>query len=168
MAFTSGVPDFVFFARAAEQHSSSPSAGGSSPLPRIRLPLAAAAVVLLRYTELASSGEVLKYAFAEVEESRGAIQPAKTIYEALIAENASMAYAGELKALKQLLMPKVEDLIRTAIVDAGRVPRCQLPSSQNGGMFLYKFTWQTVFRTERGSDVIIVLVGNKTDLVDKR
>ena len=28
--------------------------------------------------------------------------------------------------------------------------------------------WIEEVRTERGSDVIIVLVGNKTDLVDKR
>ncbi|XP_039037197.1 ras-related protein RABH1e isoform X1 [Hibiscus syriacus] len=34
--------------------------------------------------------------------------------------------------------------------------------------FLNTSKWVEVVRTERGSDVIIVLVGNKTDLVDKR
>ncbi|XP_042429188.1 ras-related protein RABH1b-like isoform X6 [Zingiber officinale] len=34
--------------------------------------------------------------------------------------------------------------------------------------FLNTLKWIEEVRTERGSDVIIVLVGNKTDLVDKR
>ncbi|CAN6461262.1 unnamed protein product [Victoria cruziana] len=34
--------------------------------------------------------------------------------------------------------------------------------------FLNTITWIEEVHTERGSDVIIVLVGNKTDLVDKR
>jgi Ras-related protein Rab-6A len=34
--------------------------------------------------------------------------------------------------------------------------------------FLNTARWVEEVRTERGSDVIIVLVGNKTDLVDKR
>ena len=34
--------------------------------------------------------------------------------------------------------------------------------------FLNTSKWIEEVRSERGSDVIIVLVGNKTDLVDKR
>jgi Ras-related protein Rab-6A len=34
--------------------------------------------------------------------------------------------------------------------------------------FLNTSKWIDEVRTERGGDVIIVLVGNKTDLVDKR
>ena len=34
--------------------------------------------------------------------------------------------------------------------------------------FLNTSKWIEEVRTERGSDVIIVLVGNKTDMVDKR
>lgn len=34
--------------------------------------------------------------------------------------------------------------------------------------FLSTSKWIEEVRTERGNDVIIVLVGNKTDLVDKR
>jgi len=34
--------------------------------------------------------------------------------------------------------------------------------------FLNTTKWIDEVRTERGSDVIVVLVGNKTDLVDKR
>lgn len=34
--------------------------------------------------------------------------------------------------------------------------------------FLNTARWIEEVRTERGSDVIVVLVGNKTDLVDKR
>lgn len=38
----------------------------------------------------------------------------------------------------------------------------------NRQSFLNTTRWIEEVRTERGSDVIIVLVGNKTDLVDKR
>ncbi|KAJ0450358.1 putative small GTP-binding protein [Helianthus annuus] len=38
----------------------------------------------------------------------------------------------------------------------------------NRESFLNTLKWIEEVRTERGSDVIIVLVGNKTDLVDKR
>lgn len=38
----------------------------------------------------------------------------------------------------------------------------------NRSSFLNTARWVEEVRTERGSDVIIVLVGNKTDLVDKR
>ncbi|MCO5593309.1 hypothetical protein L7F22_047318 [Adiantum nelumboides] len=38
----------------------------------------------------------------------------------------------------------------------------------NRQSFLNTARWVEEVRTERGSDVIIVLVGNKTDLVDKR
>ena len=34
--------------------------------------------------------------------------------------------------------------------------------------FLNTARWVEEVRTERGKDVVIVLVGNKTDLVDKR
>ena len=34
--------------------------------------------------------------------------------------------------------------------------------------FINTAKWIEEVRTERGSDVIIMLVGNKTDLVDKR
>ncbi|KAL3524775.1 hypothetical protein ACH5RR_013147 [Cinchona calisaya] len=38
----------------------------------------------------------------------------------------------------------------------------------NRQSFLNTSKWIEEVRTERGTDVIIVLVGNKTDLVDKR
>lgn len=42
---------------------------------------------------------------------------------------------------------------------------CALPDRQS---FMNTARWIQEVRTERGSDVIIFLVGNKTDLVDKR
>lgn len=47
---------------------------------------------------------------------------------------------------------------------AGR-QQCLIADRQS---FLNTVRWIEEVRTERGSDVIIVLVGNKTDLVDKR
>lgn len=44
--------------------------------------------------------------------------------------------------------------------------QCFLPTDRQS--FLNTARWIDEVRTERGSDVIIVLVGNKTDLVDKR
>jgi Ras-related protein Rab-6A len=43
---------------------------------------------------------------------------------------------------------------------------CCLPADRQS--FLNTVRWIQEVRTERGSDVIIFLVGNKTDLVDKR
>lgn len=53
--------------------------------------------------------------------------------------------------------------ISTATVfDAART------SAADRQSFLNTLRWIEEVRNERGSDVIIVLVGNKTDLVDKR
>jgi Ras-related protein Rab-6A len=43
-----------------------------------------------------------------------------------------------------------------------------MPSAADRQSFLNTLRWIEEVRNERGSDVIIVLVGNKTDLVDKR
>lgn len=51
-------------------------------------------------------------------------------------------------------------------------PFCEIANSNFDGVGRQSFQnttkWIEEVRTERGSDVIIVLVGNKTDLVDKR
>jgi Ras-related protein Rab-6A len=44
--------------------------------------------------------------------------------------------------------------------------RARLPPDR--ASFLNTVRWVQEVRTERGSDVIIFLVGNKTDLLDKR
>jgi len=53
----------------------------------------------------------------------------------------------------------------TAIYDYLTSVTCSYADRQS---FLNTNKWVEEVRTERGSDVIIVLVGNKTDLVDKR
>ena len=45
---------------------------------------------------------------------------------------------------------------------------CQMLPAADRQSFLNTARWIEEVRTERGSDVIIVVVGNKTDLVDKR
>ena len=47
-------------------------------------------------------------------------------------------------------------------------PPCASPWCADRQSFLNTIRWIEEVRNERGSDVIIVLVGNKTDLVDKR
>ena len=42
------------------------------------------------------------------------------------------------------------------------------PQGAGRQTFLNTARWIEEVRTERGNDVIVVLVGNKTDLVDKR
>ncbi len=45
---------------------------------------------------------------------------------------------------------------------------CKSTACVDRQSFLNTVRWIEEVRTERGTDVIIVLVGNKTDLVDKR
>lgn len=68
--------------------------------------------------------EVLKYAFAELEESRGAIQPAKTIYESLIAENASMTSLAHIQFIRFLRRTEGVEAARKYFLDARKLPSC--------------------------------------------
>ncbi|XP_052480645.1 ras-related protein RABH1e isoform X1 [Gossypium raimondii] len=55
--------------------------------------------------------------------------------------------------------------VAVIVYDVASDPNYILADRQS---FLNTSKWMEEVRTERGSDVIIVLVGNKTDLVDKR
>ena len=59
-------------------------------------------------------------------------------------------------------------LQQSALASACAVLMAMILSPADRQSFLNTVRWIEEVRTERGSDVIIVLVGNKTDLVDKR
>ncbi|EEE53465.1 hypothetical protein OsJ_36592 [Oryza sativa Japonica Group] len=67
---------------------------------------------------------VLKYAFAELEESRGAIQPAKAIYESLIAENAGMTSLAHIQFIRFLRRTEGIEAARKYFLDARKLPGC--------------------------------------------
>lgn len=56
----------------------------------------------------------------------------------------------------------------TLVVLKVKQPPSSSPSRTDRQSFMNTTRWIQEVRTERGSDVIIFLVGNKTDLVDKR
>uniref|UniRef100_A0ACD5XRS7 Uncharacterized protein n=1 Tax=Avena sativa TaxID=4498 RepID=A0ACD5XRS7_AVESA len=68
--------------------------------------------------------EVLKYAFAELEESIGAIQPAKTIYESLVAENASMTSLAHIQFIRFLRRTEGIEAARKYFLEARKLPSC--------------------------------------------
>ncbi|KAM7262040.1 hypothetical protein ACFE04_021117 [Oxalis oulophora] len=105
----------------------------------------------------------------------------KTMY----LEDRTNSYADGLKLIHQLRLFKLLRFYEVVISDqdtAGQerfrslIPSYIRDSSvavvvydvANRQSFLNTSKWIEEVRTERGSDVIIVLVGNKTDLVDKR
>ncbi|KAG8049035.1 hypothetical protein GUJ93_ZPchr0009g1111 [Zizania palustris] len=80
--------------------------------------------IFQRAVKALPDSEVLKYAFAELEESRGAIQPAKTIYESLIAENASMTSLAHIQFIRFLRRTEGIEAARKYFLDARKLPSC--------------------------------------------
>lgn len=66
---------------------------------------------------------------------------------------------------RPLQLPSVPQCIPVTLLT---MPQCPHGMPADRQSFLNTARWIQEVRTERGSDVIIFLVGNKTDLVDKR
>ncbi|XP_062232368.1 cleavage stimulation factor subunit 77 [Phragmites australis] len=86
--------------------------------------LDSAAKIFQRALKAIPDSEVLKYAFAEMEESRGAIQTAKTIYESLIAENASVTSLAHIQFIRFLRRSEGIEAARKYFLDARKSPSC--------------------------------------------
>ncbi|XBI24799.1 hypothetical protein VPH35_049851 [Triticum aestivum] len=80
--------------------------------------------IFQRAVKALPGSEVLKYAFAELEESVGAIQPAKTIYESLIAENASMSSLAHIQFIRFLRRTEGIEAARKYFLEVRKLPSC--------------------------------------------
>lgn len=80
--------------------------------------------IFQRAVKALPGSEVLKYAFAELEESIGAIQPAKTIYESLVAENASMTSLAHIQFIRFLRRTEGIEAARKYFLEARKLPSC--------------------------------------------
>ncbi|CAL4952381.1 unnamed protein product [Urochloa decumbens] len=83
-----------------------------------------AAKIFQRALKAIPDSEVLKYAFAEMEESRGAIQTAKTIYESLLGENASVTSLAHIQFIRFLRRTEGVEAARKYFLDARKSPSC--------------------------------------------
>jgi len=83
-----------------------------------------AAKIFQRALKAIPDSEVLKYAFAEMEESRGAIQTAKTIYESLLGENASVTSLANIQFIRFLRRTEGIEAARKYFLDARKSPSC--------------------------------------------
>ncbi|KAK3161239.1 hypothetical protein QOZ80_1BG0074310 [Eleusine coracana subsp. coracana] len=83
-----------------------------------------AAKIFQRALKAIPDSEVLKYAYAEMEEARGAIQAAKTIYESLIAENASVTSLAHIQFIRFLRRTEGIEAARKYFLDARKSPSC--------------------------------------------
>ncbi|CAO2175091.1 unnamed protein product [Urochloa humidicola] len=83
-----------------------------------------AAKIFQRALKAIPDSEVLKYAFAEMEESRGAIQTAKTIYESLLGENASVTSLAHIQFFRFLRRTEGIEAARKYFLEARKSPSC--------------------------------------------
>ncbi|KAI3957936.1 hypothetical protein MKW92_011633 [Papaver armeniacum] len=68
--------------------------------------------------------ELLKYAYAELEESRGEIQPAKTIYESLVGDGVKASALAHIQFIRFLRRTEGIEAARKYFVDARNYPNC--------------------------------------------
>ncbi|XP_015698786.1 cleavage stimulation factor subunit 77 isoform X2 [Oryza brachyantha] len=80
--------------------------------------------IFQRAVKALPDSEVLKYAFAELEESRGAIQPAKAIYDSLIAENVGKTSLAHIQYIRFLRRTEGIEAARKYFLDARKLPSC--------------------------------------------
>ncbi|XP_035815409.1 cleavage stimulation factor subunit 77 isoform X5 [Zea mays] len=83
-----------------------------------------ASKIFQRALKAIHDSEVLKYAFAEMEESRGAIQTAKTVYESLLGENASETSLANIQFIRFLRRTEGTEAARKYFLDARKSPSC--------------------------------------------
>uniref|UniRef100_A0A803MY13 Suppressor of forked domain-containing protein n=1 Tax=Chenopodium quinoa TaxID=63459 RepID=A0A803MY13_CHEQI len=68
--------------------------------------------------------EMLKYAYAELEESRGAVQPAKKIYESLLGDGVNATALSHIQFIRFLRRSEGVEAARKYFLDARKSPKC--------------------------------------------
>lgn len=68
--------------------------------------------------------ELLKYAYAELEESRGAIQPAKKIYESLLGDGVNATALAHIQFIRFLRRTEGVEAARKYFLDVRKSPNC--------------------------------------------
>ncbi|XAR59526.1 hypothetical protein NMG60_11015388 [Bertholletia excelsa] len=68
--------------------------------------------------------DMLKYAYAELEESRGAIQPAKKVYESLLGDGVNATALSHIQYIRFLRRTEGVEAARKYFLDARKFPNC--------------------------------------------
>ncbi|XP_057995120.1 cleavage stimulation factor subunit 77 isoform X1 [Hevea brasiliensis] len=84
----------------------------------------AAIKVFQRALKALPDSEMLKYAYAELEESRGAIQPAKKIYESLLGDGVNTTALAHIQFIRFLRRNEGVEAARKYFLDARKSPNC--------------------------------------------
>ncbi|OVA03258.1 RNA-processing protein [Macleaya cordata] len=80
--------------------------------------------VFQRALKALPDSEVLRYAYAELEESRGAIQPAKKIYESLLGDGVNASALAHIQFIRFLRRTQGVEAARKYFLDARKSPNC--------------------------------------------
>ncbi|KAJ4966109.1 hypothetical protein NE237_017958 [Protea cynaroides] len=80
--------------------------------------------VFQRALKALPDSEVLRYAFAEMEESRGAVQPAKKIYESLLSNAVNTTALAHIQFIRFLRRTEGVEAARKYFLDARKSPNC--------------------------------------------
>ncbi|CAN0877139.1 Cleavage stimulation factor subunit 77 [Linum grandiflorum] len=84
----------------------------------------AAIKVYQRALKALPDSELLKYAYAELEESRGAIQPAKKIYESILGDGTNANALAYIQFIRFLRRNEGVEAARKYFLDARKSPNC--------------------------------------------
>ncbi|KAM7273744.1 hypothetical protein ACFE04_028408 [Oxalis oulophora] len=84
----------------------------------------AAIKVFQRALKALPDSELLKYAYAELEESRGAIQSAKQIYESLLGDGVNTTALAHIQFIRFLRRTEGVEAARKYFLDARKSPNC--------------------------------------------
>ncbi|CAN1266645.1 Cleavage stimulation factor subunit 77 [Linum perenne] len=84
----------------------------------------AAIRVYQRALKALPDSELLKYAYAELEESRGAIQPAKKIYESILGDGTNVNALAYIQFIRFLRRNEGVEAARKYFLDARKSPNC--------------------------------------------
>ncbi|KAK1278946.1 hypothetical protein QJS04_geneDACA003537 [Acorus gramineus] len=80
--------------------------------------------IFQRASKALPDSELLKYAYAELEESRGAIQAAKKIYENILASSTSGNSLAQIQFIRFLRRTEGIEAARKYFLDARKLPNC--------------------------------------------